>query len=100
MVDVAKTLAERETQYGNYHTKAAVIQQLKSVMRSTPGWANLPYDMRESLELIATKIGRILHGNPNHHDSWHDIGGYAKLIADRLDKNNGCQMKPIAWLDL
>jgi hypothetical protein len=86
MADVAETLAERETLYGNFHVKAVGIQGLKSVMRNSPGWANLPYDMKESLEMIATKIGRILNGNPNHHDSWHDIGGYAKLVADRLDK--------------
>jgi hypothetical protein len=53
-------------------------------MRDTPGWDNLPDDMKESLEMMATKIGRILYGKPEHHDSWHDLGGYAKLVADRL----------------
>jgi hypothetical protein len=54
-------------------------------MRSTPGWANMPDDAKESLDMIATKIGRILYGDPNHHDSWHDIAGYAKLVADRIE---------------
>jgi hypothetical protein len=86
MVYVAETLAEREVIYGNYQIKAMAIQEIKSAMRNTPGWEKLPADMKESLELIATKIGRILHGAPNQHDSWHDISGYATLIADRLDK--------------
>ena len=30
------------------------------------------------------KIGRILNGDPNYHDSWHDIVGYSKLTADEL----------------
>jgi len=34
---------------------------------------------REALEMIAHKIGRILNGDPNYADSWHDIAGYAKL---------------------
>ena len=27
---------------------------------------------------------RILNGDPNYHDSWHDIIGYTKLVADEL----------------
>lgn len=42
-------------------------------------------DQVEALEMIAHKIGRIINGDPNYADSWHDIAGYAKLVADRLD---------------
>jgi hypothetical protein len=44
----------------------------------------MPAHQKESLEMIASKIARIVCGDSNHHDSWHDIGGYAKLVADRL----------------
>lgn len=27
---------------------------------------------------------RILNGDPDYHDSWHDIAGYAQLVADQL----------------
>jgi hypothetical protein len=53
-------------------------------MRNSPNCEALPADMKESLEMTATKIGRILNGNPNLHDSWHDIKGYITLVADRL----------------
>jgi len=33
----------------------------------------------------AHKIGRILNGDPNWSDSWHDIAGYAQLVANRLN---------------
>ena len=34
--------------------------------------------------MILHKIGRILNGDPNYADSWHDIAGYAKLVEDEL----------------
>lgn len=80
------TLAEREKRYGDYGAKCCVIQALKGEMRATQGWHELTPDMRESLEMIQHKIGRILTGDPYYHDSWHDIVGYAKLVADRLEK--------------
>src|SRR5690606_10084595 len=30
------------------------------------------------------KIARILIGDPNYADNWHDIQGYAKLVEERL----------------
>lgn len=81
---IDKTLAEREKTYGNYYHKAFIIQYLKGLMRSEDGWGNLDSDMQESLDMIASKIGRILVGNPNHVDNWHDISGYAQLIEQRL----------------
>jgi hypothetical protein len=36
------------------------------------------------LDMIFTKVGRILNGDSNHIDSWIDIAGYATLVADRL----------------
>ena len=41
--------------------------------------------MREALFMIAHKIGRIVNGDPWYADSWVDIAGYAKLVADRLE---------------
>jgi len=41
-------------------------------------------DQKEALEMIQHKIGRILNGDQYYHDSWHDIIGYAKLVADTL----------------
>ena len=42
-------------------------------------------DMRESLEMVAHKVARILNGNPGYVDSWHDVAGYVKLIEKRLN---------------
>jgi hypothetical protein len=82
MRDVAATLKEREGRYGDYHSGTAVVSQaLKDVMRRSPNWHSglLTCAQRESLDMIANKISRILSGDPDYADSWHDIAGYAKL---------------------
>ena len=81
---VDKTLADREITHGNYQDKAEFIQLIKDHMRSQHNWYDLDYDMQESLDMIITKISRILVGNSNHVDNWHDISGYAQLIEQRL----------------
>lgn len=88
MSDIDNTLAERGTRYGDYTFHAAITQDLKKVMHAAPKWTQLGDHQKETLEMIAHKIGRILNGDPNYHDSWHDIVGYAKLSADQLVKDN------------
>jgi hypothetical protein len=82
--DIDETLAERGNRYGSFTGHAAVTQRLKTTMVGSDKWHLLAPDQKEALEMIAHKIGRILNGDPNYHDSWHDIVGYAKLVADRL----------------
>jgi hypothetical protein len=84
MSTIDTTLAERGTRYGEYVEHARITQGLKTVMIKTPKWGSLEPHQKETLEMIAHKIGRILNGDPNYHDSWHDIVGYAKLTADEL----------------
>lgn len=82
--EVDKILAERGSRYGAYVKQAYISQRIKAVMSDTPNWISLDDDMVESLEMISSKLGRILNGDFNYADSWVDIAGYAQLIADRL----------------
>lgn len=86
VTDMDTVLAERGSRYGNFADHAEITQGLKIEMRSAPKWYALSVDQTEALEMIAHKIGRILNGDPNYADSWVDIAGYAKLVADRLKK--------------
>ncbi len=86
MNDIVGTLKERDSQYGTYIDQAAISQDIKAAMQKGRRWGELAPDQRETLDLIANKIARILNGNPDFHDSWFDIQGYAKLVADRLAK--------------
>ena len=82
--NVDTVLMERGKDYGDYASKAQFIQGVKYLMRSSPSWEAMDADMRESMEMIAHKMGRTLYGNPTHKDNFLDIAGYAKLVADRL----------------
>ena len=84
MSELDKTLAQRGEVYGRFVDHAAISQSIKRAMRAAPGWQELPDDMRESLEMLAHKVARILNGNPDYVDSWHDVSGYATLVEKRL----------------
>ena len=81
---IQKTLKQRQKTHGSFSTHAVISQQLKAVMREH-GLLELAPDQIEALEMIAHKIARVLNGNPDHHDHWHDIGGYAQCAAERLE---------------
>lgn len=81
------TLNERGSRYGTFIDHARVTQQLKKLMAFQLEVRNktLDEDQQEALDMIAHKIGRIINGDPDYADSWHDIAGYAQLVADRLN---------------
>lgn len=98
-MSIENTLAERGNRYGDFTDHARLCQDLKDVMttfavvQNTPNsvavhfpWGDLPATHKQALEVIADKIARILSGDPNYADNWHDIQGYAKLVEDRLPK--------------
>jgi hypothetical protein len=87
MSDVGQILDERGNRYGKFTGHAQVTQDLKHVIQ-THIEVNDKYlapDQKEALDMICHKIGRIVNGDPNYADSWIDIAGYAKLVADRLE---------------
>lgn len=86
--DVTSLLAERGTRYGEFISHARITQAFKltsaDYLRRSAN--TLAADQQEALDMIFHKIGRIINGDPNYADSWIDIAGYAKLVADRLEK--------------
>jgi hypothetical protein len=77
-------LAERGKTHGDYTDHAAITQATKDLWRNHPGWARLNACQRETLEMNAHKVGRILAGDPNIPDHWDDIAGYSRLVSQRL----------------
>lgn len=77
-------LAERGTTHGDYAEHAQITQDLKFIITSTPGYARLTPAQRETLDMTAHKIGRILAGDPMFKDHWDDIAGYNILVAKML----------------
>jgi hypothetical protein len=81
---IEDTLKERSSRYGDFSTRAQITQNLKLEMYRNSGWHNLSPSMKEALEMIQHKIGRILNGDPMYKDSWIDIEGYAHLVSEKL----------------
>ena len=79
-----ETLQDRGNEYGQFISNSAISQDLKDYIRQTPNWESLESDQREALDMIMHKVSRITVGNHNNIDSWHDIAGYAELVAKRL----------------
>lgn len=82
-METGELLVERGKTHGDYADHAQITQGLKILMQNRSTYGDLSHMQRESLEMIAHKIGRILAGDPNFRDHWDDIAGYAKLVADR-----------------
>jgi len=80
-------LDERGKRYGTFEGHAEISQAFKEVISTHLEIRNkiLPTDMCEALDMISHKMARIINGDPNYADSWVDIAGYAKLVADRLE---------------
>ena len=96
MSNIDSTLNERGNRYGEFAGHANVTQNLKRAMGQHPGWHDLKNDQREALEMVAHKIGRILNGDPNYIDSWHDIIGYARLVEQRLEREQASAQEGLA----
>jgi hypothetical protein len=81
---IDNVLADRQTTHGNYADTARTAQHLRGAMREGNNWSILTDTQRESLDMIAMKIARILSGDPQHADHWDDITGYARLVSTSL----------------
>lgn len=117
-MSVEATLEERGKRYGDFADHARIAQALQRVMqkaeRESPvsgqkarplAWDCLSDVQRQALTVIADKIARILSGDPDYADNWHDIQGYAKLVEDRLpaeftdDFGQQNQLEPASQID-
>jgi len=84
--DIKETLNERGKRYGKFTGHAAISKDLRDVMAATSSWEHLTPDKQEALIIIMHKVARILNGDPEYADSWHDIAGYATLVRDEINK--------------
>jgi hypothetical protein len=95
--EIDDTIKIRANRYGDFTDESVIANGLKNTLRYQwaddleslsvrSGWARLEPYQQHALELICLKMARIINGDPNYVDNWHDIQGYSKLVEDRLIK--------------
>ena len=80
MSDLNKTLADRQKTHGDFQQVAKVAESLMGSIE----FQRLSASQSFAVRMIIGKLARIVCGNPNEPDHWHDIAGYAKLVEDEL----------------
>ena len=91
--DVDAILAERGSRYGTFENHARISQALKRAMHDSPNWSKLTDVQKEGLEMIQHKVARMLNGDPSYIDNIIDVVGYATLVKDVMEANDGVQKK-------
>lgn len=79
MSDPVTLTTERKSTHGDWMQQSRCGNELKGVLRGISNWNDLLPHQQEALDMIATKMSRIVCGNPNEPDHWDDIAGYAHL---------------------
>jgi hypothetical protein len=88
-VTAGSLVAEREKSHGDFRHTAALAQRIKVVYRDSRNWDQLTHVQREVLDAVATKVARILSGDPGFPDHFDDIAGYVHLALQSMDRGNG-----------
>lgn len=83
-MNIDDVITTRAATHGPFEVQAEIAQKLKDLIASYSGYTMLNPIQREALDMVLHKVSRIVCGNPNVHDHWVDIAGYAKLAADRI----------------
>ncbi len=83
-MSIQETLKARGTKYGPFEEHGRIEQNLKAALKDCQNWSSMRSDAKSALEMIVHKIARILNGDPDYDDNWHDIGGYALLVEQRI----------------
>jgi hypothetical protein len=91
MEEIKDVLALRGNVHGEFRHNAVISQQLKDVIKRTKNYDALCSNQKEALDMICSKISRILSGDPDFPDHWLDIEGYARLVYNSLPKNREMQ---------
>ena len=84
MTNIDETLQQRGSTYGSFEDNADTTQALKRIIQAHPNYNQLRSFQKEAIDMTFHKIARIINGDPNYIDSWHDIIGYVSLVEKIL----------------
>ena len=98
-MDLDAVLEERGLRYGSFSNHAEISERINCLFEALAackfthsGVLPPPSDstkavVREALRMISNKLGRAFNGDITYADTWDDIAGYAKLVANHMKAN-------------
>jgi TRAP-type mannitol/chloroaromatic compound transport system substrate-binding protein len=76
---IENLLNERAKTHGDFNVTAKVAQDLKHVLRMSPTWHKKTDVQREALDMMASKLARMVAGDSDFPDHRDDFDGYERL---------------------
>ena len=97
MQTTEEILEERARTHGQFADNARIAQELKRLAMREPAYFQMNTVACESLDMIMSKIARILSSSEGAHhlDNWADIAGYARLVEKHMVEGKGPQREYI-----
>lgn len=87
MADIERIVThERPSTHGEFSENGSMTWRMLGVLMGAPGWDRLNDGQKHACYMIIHKLTRAVSGDPNFPDHWDDVGGYAKLVSDRIEK--------------
>lgn len=92
MTDVNEVLKERGARYGDYGEQALLVTNITNLLKGEMD-VNDQFNalnvkevavVEQTLFMLATKMARIVQGDPLYLDNWIDIEGYSKRAGQVL----------------
>ena len=87
-MSINKTLEQRGSCYGKFKDVAATTHAMQEILRNAKNHEHMTDDQVIALDMICNKMARIVNGDPNYIENWHDISGYATLVEQELNITN------------
>lgn len=81
-MDITETLAERSQTHGNFEQGAEVFAPLFEILADNKD--HLSKAQLYAVNMVMSKLVRILKGNANEQDHWQDIIGYCTLALNSM----------------
>jgi hypothetical protein len=82
--EIDATLAYRQSTHGDFADVAFRAQEIKTSFHYGTRWHTLSPVQMESLEMLATKLARLVEGDPDFEDHTVDAIGYLTLMLNDL----------------
>lgn len=88
MPEIDDLLKDRGSRYGDFGVQSQTAQAIREAFQTGDNWDDLPAYMREGLDLVATKLSRMLCGDFMYMDNVVDIIGYMTLVKTEMEKEH------------